>query len=103
MAEKPTFGRNDVSRIREGVLAEEAGFKPLKNFGVDFTLRPSTVFGALPLGGFANIGQAIGKYQLEDSANKFYGFNKGFQEIEGFYFILFFRSDNFKRLGFNWN
>jgi hypothetical protein len=82
MAEKPKFTRNDVSRIREGLLAEQAGFKPLKNFGVDFTLRPSTVFGALPfVGGFANIGQAIGKYQLEDSANKFFGNNKGFQDI----------------------
>ena len=81
MAEKPQFTKNDVARIREGVLAEEAGFKPLSKFGVDFTLRPSTVFGALPfVGGFANIGQAIGKYQLEDSANKFFGNNKGFQD-----------------------
>jgi len=81
MAEKPQFTRSDVARIREGVLAEEGGFKPLKNFGVDFTLRPSTVFGALPfVGGFANIGQAIGKYQLEDSANKFFGVDKGFKE-----------------------
>ena len=81
MAEKPQFTRSDVARIREGVLAEEAGFKPLSRFGVDFTLRPSTVFGALPfVGGFANIGQAIGKYQLEDSANKFFGVDKGFRD-----------------------
>ena len=81
MAEKPQFTRNDVARIREGTLAEEAGFKPFSRFGVDFSLRPSTVFGALPfVGGFANIGQAIGKYQLEDSANKFFGVNKGFQD-----------------------
>ena len=81
MAEKPQFTRNDVARIREGTLAEEAGFKPFSRFGVDFTLRPETIFGALPfVGGFANIGQAIGKYQLEDSANKFFGVNKGFQD-----------------------
>ena len=81
MAEKPTFGRDDVARIREGVLAEQGGIQPLKKFGIDFTLRPSTVFGALPfVGGFTNIGQAIGKYQLEDSANKYYGVNKGFQD-----------------------
>ena len=81
MAEKPQFTRNDVARIREGVLAEEAGFKPLSGFGVDFTLRPETIFGALPfVGGFSNIGQAIGKYQTEDSANKFFGVNKGFQD-----------------------
>ena len=81
MAEKPQFTRNDVARIREGTLAEEAGFKPFSRFGVDFTLRPSTVFGALPfVGGFANIGQAIGKYQLEDSANKFFGVDKGFRD-----------------------
>ena len=40
MAEKPQFTRNDVARIREGTLAEEAGFKPFSRFGVDFTLRP---------------------------------------------------------------
>ena len=81
MAEKPQFTRNDVARIREGVLAEEAGFKPLSGLGVDFSLRPSTIFGALPgVGGFVNIGQAIGKYQLEDSANKFFGVDKGFRD-----------------------
>ena len=81
MAEKPQFTRNDVARIREGTLAEEAGFKPFSRFGVDFTLRPSTVFGALPfVGGFANIGQAIGKYQLEDSANRYFGNIRGFQD-----------------------
>jgi len=81
MAEKPIFGRNDVSTIREGILAEQGGIQPLKKFDIDFTLRPSTVFGTLPfVGGFTNFGQAIGKYQLEDSANKFFGDNKGFLE-----------------------
>jgi len=84
MAEKtkPVFSLGDLNTIKEGILAEEAGFKPFKNlFDLDFTLRPETVFGALPfVGGLTNIGQAIGKYQLEDSANKFYGVDKGFKD-----------------------
>jgi len=84
MAEKskPVFSLGDLNTIKEGILAEEAGFKPFKNlFDSDFTLRPATVFGALPgVGGLVNIGQAIGKYQLEDSANKFYGVDKGFKD-----------------------
>jgi hypothetical protein len=83
MAEKskPEFTLGDLGTIKEGILAEEAGFQPFKKLGSDFTLRPETVFGALPfVGGFTNIGQAIGKYQLEDSANKFYGVDKGFKD-----------------------
>lgn len=83
MAEKskPEFTLGDLGTIKEGILAEEAGFKPFERFGSDFTLRPETVFGALPfVGGLTNIGQAIGKYQLEDSANKFYGVDKGFKD-----------------------
>lgn len=73
MAKQPQpFSLKDVSTIKEGVLAEEAGFKPLSRFGIDFTLRPSTVFGALPgIGDLAIIGQAIGKTQLEDSASRY--------------------------------
>ena len=83
MAEKskPEFTLGDLGTIKEGILAEEAGFQPFKKLGSDFTLRPETVFGALPfIGGLTNIGQAIGKYQLEDSANKFYGIDKGFRD-----------------------
>jgi len=83
MAEKskPEFTLGDLGTIKEGILAEEAGFKPFERFGSDFTLRPETVFGALPfVGGLTNIGQAIGKYQLEDSVNKFYGLDKGFKD-----------------------
>ena len=83
MAEKskPEFTLGDLGTIKEGILAEQAGFKPFERFGSDFTLRPETVFGALPfVGGLTNIGQAIGKYQLEDSANKFYGVDKGFKD-----------------------
>jgi hypothetical protein len=83
MAEKskPEFTLGDLGTIKEGILAEEAGFKPFERFGSDFTLRPETVFGALPfVGGLINIGQAIGKYKLEDSANKFYGVDKGLRD-----------------------
>ena len=83
MAEKskPEFTLGDLGTIKEGILAEQAGFKPFERFGSDFRLRPETVFGALPfVGGLTNIGQAIGKYQLEDSANKFYGVDKGFKD-----------------------
>ncbi len=83
MAEKskPEFTLGDLGTIKEGILAEQAGFQPFKKLGSDFTLRPETVFGALPfVGGLTNIGQAIGKYQLEDSANKFYGLDKGFKD-----------------------
>ena len=83
MAEKskPEFTLGDLGTIKEGILAEEAGFQPFKKLGLDFTLRPETVFGALPfVGGLTNMGQAIGKYQLEDSANKFYGVDKGFKD-----------------------
>jgi hypothetical protein len=68
MAKEP-FSLKDVSTLKEGILAEEAGTKPLSRFGVDFSLRPSTVFGALPgIGDLAFLGQAIGKTQLESSA-----------------------------------
>jgi len=68
MAKEP-FSLKDVSTLKEGILAEEAGTKPLSRFGVDFSLRPSTVFGALPgIGDLAILGQAIGKTQLESSA-----------------------------------
>jgi len=83
MAEKskPEFTLGDLGTIKEGILAEQAGFQPFKKLGLDFTLRPETVFGALPfVGGLTNMGQAIGKYQLEDSANKFYGVDKGFKD-----------------------
>ena len=83
MAEKskPEFTLGDLGTIKEGILAEEAGFQPFKKLGLDFTLRPETVFGALPfVGGLTNMGQAIGKYQLEDSANKFYGVDKGLRD-----------------------
>ena len=82
MAKKPDrFSLKDVSTLKEGILAEEAGYKPLSSFGIDFTLRPETIFGALPgLGDMAIFGQAIGKVQTEDAANKFLGIDKGFQE-----------------------
>lgn len=67
MAKEP-FSLKDVGTLKEGILAEQAGFKPLSKFGVDFTLRPETVFGALPLGDLAVLGQAIGKVQTEGAA-----------------------------------
>ena len=79
MAKEP-FSLNDLGVLKEGVLAEQAGFKPFSSFDVDFTLRPETVFGALPLGDISVLGQAIGKYQTEDAANKLLGRDKGFQD-----------------------
>ena len=70
MAKEP-FSLKDVDTLKTGILAEEAGFKPLSSFDIDFTLRPETVFGALPLGDLAILGQAIGKVQTEDAATKF--------------------------------
>ena len=67
MAKEP-FSLKDVDTLKTGILAEEAGFKPLSKFDVDFTLRPETVFGALPLGDLAVLGQAIGKVQTEGAA-----------------------------------
>ena len=55
MAKEP-FSLKDVGTLKEGILAEEAGFKPLSKFGIDFSLRPETVFGALPLGDLAVLG-----------------------------------------------
>lgn len=39
MAEKskPEFTLGDLGTIKEGILAEEAGFKPFERFGSDFT------------------------------------------------------------------
>ena len=69
MAKEPkTFSLKDVGVLKEGILAEEAGMKPLSSFDIDFTLRPETVFGALPLGNVSILGQAIGKFQTEDAA-----------------------------------
>tara|TARA_B100001057_G_C22835291_1_gene944987 strand:- start:713 stop:1927 length:1215 start_codon:yes stop_codon:yes gene_type:complete len=80
MAKEPIpFSLRDVNTLKEGVLAEEAGFKPLSKLGVDFTLRPETVFGVLPaVGGMVNIGQLIGKVQTEDAANRLLGKDVGF-------------------------
>lgn len=73
------FSLRDFGILKEGVLAEQAGFKPLSSFGVDFTLRPETVFGALPfVGDLAVLGQAIGKVQTEDAANRMLGKDKTF-------------------------
>ena len=71
MAKEP-FSLKDVETLKTGILAEEAGFKPLSSFNVDFTLRPETIFGALPgIGDLAILGQAIGKVQTEDAATNF--------------------------------
>ena len=81
MAKEP-FSLKDVSLLKEGILAEEAGYKPFEkfSFGKDFTLRPETVFGALPgIGDISILGQAIGKYQTEDASNRLLGIDKGFQ------------------------
>ena len=81
MAKEP-FSLKDVSLLKEGILAEEAGYKPFEkfSFGKDFTLRPETVFGALHgIGDISILGQAIGKYQTEDASNRLLGIDKGFQ------------------------
>ena len=81
MAKEP-FSLKDASLLKEGILAEEAGYKPFEkfSFGKDFTLRPETVFGALPgIGDISILGQAIGKYQTEDASNRLLGIDKGFQ------------------------
>ena len=73
MAKQPTpFSLKDVDTLKTGILAEEAGTRPLSRFGIDFSLRPETVFGALPfIGDLAVLGQAIGKVQTEGSATNF--------------------------------
>ena len=81
MAKEP-FSLKDASLLKEGILAEEAGYKPFEkfSFGKDFTLSPGTVFGALPgIGDISILGQAIGKYQTEDASNRLLGIDKGFQ------------------------
>ena len=81
MAKEP-FSLKDASLLKEGILAEEAGYKPFEkfSFGKDFTLSPETVFGALPgIGDISILGQAIGKYQTEDASNRLLGIDKGFQ------------------------
>ena len=81
MAKEPS-SLKDASLLKEGILAEEAGYKPFEkfSFGKDFTLRPETVFGALPgIGDISILGQAIGKYQTEDASNRLLGIDKGFQ------------------------
>ena len=66
------FSLKDYGVLKEGILAESAGFKPLSKLDVDFTLRPETTLGLLPaVGGFVNMGQLIGKYQTEDVASNF--------------------------------
>ncbi len=80
MAKEP-FSLRDVDTLKTGILAEQAGIKPLSNFGVDFTLRPETAFGALPfVGDLTVLGQAISKYQTEDAANRLLGKDVGFQQ-----------------------
>ena len=79
MAKEP-FSLRDLGTLKSGILAEEAGFKPLSTFDIDFTLRPETALSLLPLGDMAIFGQAIGKYQTEDASNKLLGIDKGFQE-----------------------
>ena len=81
MAKEP-FSLKDASLLKEGILAEEAGYKPFEkfSFGKDFTLRPETVLCALPgIGDISILGQAIGKYQTEDASNRLLGIDKGFQ------------------------
>ena len=69
MAKEPFSLREDVDTLREAILAEEAGAKPLSRFGIDFSLQPATIFGALPaIGDLSIIGQAIGKVKAEQSA-----------------------------------
>ncbi len=70
MAKEPTpFSLKDVDTLKTGILAEEAGARPLSRFGIDFSLRPETLFGALPfIGDLTILGQAIGKTQLERAA-----------------------------------
>ena len=82
MAKEP-FSLTDLDTLKTGILAEEAGLKPFENFsfGRDFTLRPETIFGALPgIGDISILGQAIGKYQTESAANRLLGKDVGFQE-----------------------
>lgn len=69
MAKEPFSLREDVDTLREAILAEEAGAKPLSRFNIDFSLQPATIFGALPaIGDLSIIGQAIGKVKAEQSA-----------------------------------
>ena len=71
MAKEP-FSLRDLGTLKSGILAEEAGFKPLSKFDIDFTLRPETALSALlPFGDVQILGQAIGKVQTEDAASKF--------------------------------
>jgi len=69
MAKEP-FSLKDLGTLKSGILAEEAGFKPLSKFDIDFTLRPETALSLLPLGDMAILGQAIGKYQTDDASNR---------------------------------
>ena len=79
MAKEP-FSLKDLGVLKQGVLSEEAGFKPFSAFDVDFTLRPETALSALPLGNLSILGQAIGKFQTEDAANKLLGKEVDFQD-----------------------
>lgn len=70
------FSLRDFGVLREGLLSRQAGTQPLKNVfgldtGIEYTITPSQVFSALPLGSLPFYGDLVGQIQTEQSADKF--------------------------------
>ena len=66
---------NEFGVLKEGLLSQRQGIKPLSRFGVDFTLTPqSALFGTLPfVGTFGQIGDIINQQQVNQIARKALG------------------------------
>ena len=66
--------QNEFGVLKEGLLSQKKGYAPLSRFGVDFTLTPQNViFGALPLGNLAQIGDIINQQRVNQIARKALG------------------------------
>tara|TARA_R100001460_G_scaffold20034_3_gene41704 strand:- start:6682 stop:7770 length:1089 start_codon:yes stop_codon:yes gene_type:complete len=66
---------NEFGVLKEGLLSQRQGVKPLSRFGIDFTLTPkSAIFGTLPfVGQFGQIGDIINQQQVNQIARKALG------------------------------
>lgn len=79
------FSLRDFGVLREGLLSRQAGAQPLKNVfgldtGIEYTITPSQVFSALPLGSLPFYGDLVGQIQTEQSADKFLNKDKSIFE-----------------------
>ena len=65
--------KNEFGVLKEGLLSQKKGARPLSRFGVDFTLTPENVIlGALPVPGL-NIASIVNQQRVNEIARKALG------------------------------